>query len=389
MLIAALMIGIPATAQAKAHGPVSRIDYSNPHAWLCKGNRANDVCGQADEDATIVHADGSTAIVRFKANPNAPIDCFYVYPTVSRDKSGNASMAIEPEEIEVVRQQFARFASVCRPYAPVYRQVTLTALLARLSGRPIPVDRGMAYQDVSDAWNYYLQHDNHGRGVVLIGHSQGSEWIIQLVKHEIDGEPVQKQIISVILGGGELHVPVGKDVGGDFKSIPLCRSKSQIGCAIQFDSFGATSPPPAKSGLFGEPEKGQEIACVNPATLGGGSGALHAYLAADGSTVIGPSPAPIQWTVPPTPITTPFVEVPSLLTAECKTAWRRGYLAVAVHPDPEGKRVNDITGDVIVDGHVEPQWGLHLIDMNLVMGNLIDIVRTKSKAYLGANRKRR
>ncbi len=69
-------------------------------------------------------------VERFRADPNAPIDCFYIYPTVSRDPGGNSTMKIGDELVAVVNQQFARFASVCRPYAPVYRQATLTALRA-------------------------------------------------------------------------------------------------------------------------------------------------------------------------------------------------------------------------------------------------------------------
>src|SRR5262245_64337000 len=86
-----------------------------------------------------------------------------------------------PEERSVVQHQFARFGSQCRPYAPLYRQVTLTALRANLSGKPMRSDRALAYNDVLDAWKYYLEHDNQGRGVVLIGHSQGSGVLIQLI----------------------------------------------------------------------------------------------------------------------------------------------------------------------------------------------------------------
>ena len=131
-----------------------------------------------------------------------------------------------------MRSQFARFASKCRPYAPIYRQVTITALRAALSGAPIPVDRALAYNDVLDAWNYYLEHDNKGRGVVLIGHSQGANVLTQFIKNEIDGKPVQARMVSAMLLGTSLPVPKGKDVGGIFLHTPLCHAATQTGCVI-------------------------------------------------------------------------------------------------------------------------------------------------------------
>jgi len=371
-----------AQGPAAASPPVAKNDYADPHAWLCKPGRADDVCGRSNQGVTIVRADGSTTAQPFKADPDAPIDCFYVYPTVSRDPGGNSTMTIEKEEISVVDQQFARFAAKCRPYAPVYRQVTLTALQAGMLGKPIPADRALAYDDVKDAWDYYLAHDNHGRGVVLIGHSQGSGILIQLVKNRIDGKPVQKQIVSVILGGARLQVPTGKDVGGDFSSIPLCHAASQTGCAINFASFRVDSPPPSNSRFGTSSAPGLQAACVNPAALGGGSGALHAYLASGTDAIVASAAPPKPWTVPPKAIDTPFVEVPGLLTAECVNDGTHAYLAITVHPDPAGQRVNEITGDIVVGKTILKDWGLHLIDMNLAMGNLVGIVGEQSKAYL-------
>jgi pimeloyl-ACP methyl ester carboxylesterase len=118
----------------------------------------------------------------FTPDPKAPIDCFYVYPTVSLDATANSDMTAGPEEANVARAQLARFGSQCRIYAPLYRQVTLTALRATIAGRPMTnVDRTLGYNDVVDAWKYYLEHDNQGRGVVLIGHSQGSGVLTQLI----------------------------------------------------------------------------------------------------------------------------------------------------------------------------------------------------------------
>jgi hypothetical protein len=356
-------------------------DYTDPAHWLCRPGRA-DACA-ADQTATVVNADGSESKEVWSADPNAPIDCFYVYPTVSTEPAPNSDMIPGPGEKGVVVQQVARLASKCRIYAPMYRQVTLAALRAYMAGKPVAASRALAYDDVRDAWNEYLAHDNHGRGVVLIGHSQGTRVLIQLVKEEIDGKPIQKRIVSVILGGTVLQVPVGKDVGGDFKSIPLCRSTAQVGCVIAFASFRANVPPPpgAPFGASGGP--GLMAACVNPAALGGGSGALEAYLPA-GRVALSPQ-APVEWVKGGPPITTFFVKVPGLLTGECVSNAHGSYLAVTVNADPKDSRTDDIAGDILVNGKVLTSWGLHLIDMNLTMGNLVDDVDAQSKAWLVAN----
>ena len=60
-------------------------DYSDGRAWLCRPGRT-DAC-TIDQNTTIVAADGTLTREEFKAEPNPPIDCFYVYPTVSSDPS--------------------------------------------------------------------------------------------------------------------------------------------------------------------------------------------------------------------------------------------------------------------------------------------------------------
>lgn len=362
-------------------------DYSNGENWLCRPGR-QDACN-ADMTTTVVFADGKLKRETWAANPNAPIDCFYVYPTVSNDPGGNSEMVTGPEEKAVVRVQFARFASQCRPFAPLYRQVTLTALRSALAGHPIPTDRALAYNDVLDAWNYYLEHDNNGRGVVLIGHSQGSGILTVLMKNEIDGKPIQSKIISALLLGTNLPVPKGKDVGGAFQHMPLCRAANQIGCVITYASFRATTPPPANS-RFGK-VSGEDMmsACTNPAALAGGSGELHAYLGTHGSEIVSINEArPGPWVRPEQPINTPFVSVPGMLTAECVANQNGSYLAVTVHGDPAGPRASEIVGDVVVNGQVQPEWGLHLIDVHLAMGNLLDLVHSQSKVYLSQHRKK-
>jgi pimeloyl-ACP methyl ester carboxylesterase len=369
---------------ASASAQPARNDYSDGKSWLCRPGR-QDAC-VVDLTTTVVAADGGLKREEWKANPDPPIDCFYVYPTVSLDTGGNSDMDAGPEENGVVRVQLARFASQCRLYAPLYRQATLTALRAATSGSPLAVDRALGYNDVVDAWNAYLQHDNDGRGVVLIGHSQGSGVLTQLIRNEIDGKPVQARIVSALLLGTSLAVPKGKDVGGAFQHVPVCRSAAQTGCVIAYASFRSTIPPPENSRFGRVQGENMQAACANPTALGGGSGELHAYLSAGGRSIVGSAAEPRPWATGKT-IDTPWVSVPGLLTAQCVANEKGSYLEVTVHGNPDDPRTDDITGDVMTNGQVNASWGLHLIDVNLAMGNLVDIVGQQAKAYLRANRK--
>ncbi len=123
-------------------------------------------------------------------------------------------------EKAVADQQFARFGSVCKLYAPSYRQVTIAALRKVMMGQQSTGDGELAYADVLAAWKDYLARDNHGRGVVLVGHSQGSRVLLRLIKEEIDGKPAQKQLVSALILGMNTPVDPAKDAYG---SLPLCR----------------------------------------------------------------------------------------------------------------------------------------------------------------------
>ena len=362
----------PAIAQAPA-----AVDYKDGANWLCRPGR-KDAC-VVDQTATSVAANGQTTRIAFTPAKAAKIDCFYVYPTVSHDETANSDMKAGPEELSVIDQQFARFGSVCRTFAPLYRQVTLTALRAGIAGKNMNPDRDLGYNDVKAAWTDYLARDNKGRGVVLIGHSQGSGVLTRLIKDEIDGKPVQRRIVSALLVGTSLPVPKGKDVGGAFKAMPLCRSASQTGCVVTYASFRATSPPPANSRFGKAAGEGMESACTNPAALGGGEGVLHPYLSARGTSVTQDMAAPEF--AKGVKVSTPFATTPGLLTAQCVHEAGAHYLAMSISPAPGDVRTPDIQGDVLVAGQVQKDWGLHLVDMNIAMGDLVAIVGKQAAAW--------
>jgi hypothetical protein len=367
-LIAAVMALFTAPALAQTAAPKN--DYSKAESWLCPPG-GQDAC-VVDLTTTVIAEDGRLTPEKFTPAANPPIDCFYVYPTVSLDPGGNSDMIAGNEERNVIRSQFARFRSQCRPFAPLYRQFTLTALRAGTAGKPVASDRALGYNDVLEAWNHYLKNDNNGRGIVLIGHSQGSGVLTQLIRNEIDGKPVQSRIVSALLLGTNVAVPKGKDVGGAFKEMPLCRSAEQTGCIVTYVSFRSTIPPPPDSRFGKVQDASMEAGCTNPAALAGGRGELHSYF----------TTGTHQWVTPAESISTPFVSVPRLLTAQCVSNDKGSYLEITVNEDSHDPRADDIPGDVMANGKPNPGWGLHLIDVSEAMGNLVDLVGKQARSYL-------
>jgi hypothetical protein len=348
--------------------PVARVDASGT-VWLCRPGLADDPC-HGDLDATSVMADGSAVSEPSHPPPNPGIDCFYVYPTVSTQKRENANLVVQGPEVVAAMAQAARFSQVCRVWAPMYRQRTEASLTQGLGSDPTA--DAVAYASVLSGWKDYLAHDNDGRPIVFIGHSQGAAMLIRLLQSQIDPDPsLRKLVVSAIILGGNVQVPTGAEVGGTFQNIPACQSARQTGCVIAYSSY--SSPPPPTS-LFGRPGQGvslqsgqtattgQQVLCTNPADLAGGSGPLDPYFPTASSPTPGVS------------VTTPFVEYPDLYTAQCESSGGATWLQVNAIGAPGDTRPR-------VSAALGPTWGLHLDDVNLALGNLIDIVGQETAAY--------
>ena len=373
--VAALGLGAAAMAQPKA----APNDYSNTGNWLCWPGKVDGSACASTQDYTVVNKDGSTKKVAF-VRPKAPAyDCFYVYPTASEDPTPNSDMIPGRELNPVTMAQFGRYGAVCRQFAPMYRSVTLAALRSGMAGNPMPgIDRELNYNDVRDAWNYYLKNENKGRGVVLVGHSQGSGLITRLVQQEIEGKPVAKQIISVITPGTTVQVPPGKDVGGTYKSTPLCRKVGQFGCVVVYSTFRADRPPsvtPPSRFARENKAQGTVASCVNPASLAGGKADMDVYQ----------SKGTIDW-AKGKPVDTPYVRLPSMVSAQCVTKGEYTYLEATVNGAPTDARSNTLVGDV--GSPPDPTWGLHNGDMSVAIGDLVGLVDVQAKAWMKANGKK-
>jgi Protein of unknown function (DUF3089) len=370
-LAAAVVIAVLAVAAAPARATV----------WLCKPGVKPDPCtpglSTTVYNAPLTKAIGTQHPV---AERNPPIDCFYVYPTVSDEKTANSDLQIQDTETSIALYQVSRYSQYCKIYAPMYRQVTLAGagLSGSTSAKPNPE---LGIKDVENAFEDYLAHYNHGRGFVLIGHSQGSGVLESLIAKLVDPKPaVRSRLVSAILMGGNVLVKGNTGIGGYFKHIPACRKDTQVGCVIAFSTFD--QPVPSDS-LFGRPgalaalgqkapPKGDEVLCTNPANLAGGSGVLDPIQPsapfAPGSTIaLGLSV--LKWNVPSP--STVYWTSPGSFSARCV--------------DSNGAHVLMVTardGAQTPTPAPTPEWGLHLLDANLSQGNLIADVKSETAAYL-------
>lgn len=383
LILAALTAGLTACAPSPSHAP----DYTTGQAWLCRPSQGGSAACTPDLSATVIEDSGAAHLERAQAQPAAPVDCFYVYPTISWDWGNNSDLHPSAGgEWAIYREQAARFSSVCRVFAPLYRQTPIPTLLGLRRGDP-----ELAYQDVKAAWQTYLREDNHGRPFVLLGHSQGSRHLARLLAEEIEPDSaLHARMLSAILPGAPIAVPQGKDVGGDLKRTPLCRQQGQTGCLVTYASFDERQPPPPARP--GRPSLGRvaehagpeplEAACVNPAALAGGDAALTPYFLRERTfpilTPLQRRPAP--W-LAGAKVETPYVSLPGWVSAECVRRDGASYLEIRRMKRPGDPRTDDLGGVINAAGIPLRGWGLHLLDINLAQGDLLRLIRTQAAAY--------
>ena len=366
VLVAPLVVALAACSGA-AHKAASGGGPSDRWGvvWLCRPGETDDPC-RSDLTTTVVGPGGVTRIERLSPSARPAVDCFYVYPTVSGQATVNANLAIDPRLQVVAFAQVARFSQMCRVFAPVYRQITLTALdhTSRITRAAALV----AYNSVLRAFRDYLAHYNDGRGIVLIGHSQGAAILTRLVARQVDAVPaVRRRLVSALLLGGNV-------TNVDFAHIPACTSTTQTGCVVAYSSF--TSKPSAGS-QFGRttsdagvpllshsPSAHDHVLCVNPASPSGGRALLHPAVPSLVMAFLGGRGLPS--------ISTPWVALPDRYESECESSGDATWLQVTpVRPGtvPALARLQD------------PAIGLHILDVNIALDDLVRLARTQAAAY--------
>jgi hypothetical protein len=369
ILCVAVMLG--AVSAPAASAPSGHEAASTSHTvWLCRPALADDPC-TTSWASTAVSADGSTKVTRSETSTtSSKFDCFYVYPTVSTQRKDNANLTVQAGEIGTAVAQASRVSQVCRVWAPMYRQRTSTSLAKGLGGDPA-ADQ-LAYASLLSGWEGYLAHDNDARPVIFIGHSQGAAMLIRLLHDKVDpSAKLRAQMVSAIILSGNVQVPTGKDVGGSFAHIPTCDSSRATGCVIAYSTFGSEPPPTTNFGRPGQGvslqsgqsiSKGEQVACVNPANFSSAPSSLLPYFLSTTSSVPGAT------------VRTPWVAFPGLYTAQCERKGGSTWLQASATATTGDRRPT-------VTASLGPDWGYHLDDVNLALGNLVKDVKDEEAAY--------
>ena len=176
LFLAVFAMILPSCVRHQESDEVTRIDYSDTAYWYS--------CGDTTRAA----------------------DVFYVYPTVStisfadNDSSWFADITLpEVREEANGNQRFNKMLyGEYNFYAPYYRQMIFEAY-----SQPSPVLDSLAQiaaKDINDAFQYYMAHYNHGRPFFLMGHSQGSQMLIELLKKGLAEEQRKLMVAAYCIG---------------------------------------------------------------------------------------------------------------------------------------------------------------------------------------------
>ncbi|MFF3574632.1 DUF3089 domain-containing protein [Nocardia jiangxiensis] len=415
--LAGLAAGIAMLAGAGLTAACDATSTAEPLAqpvWLCRPGMANNPCNQdrlgspqtpgrtftvgrpqsrtrTDLDSTVLARDGSTTVEQLPAPDRPPVDCFYVYPTVdpvANPLNQNGHQPPKPTDIEIntTVAQVGRLISGCRMFVPNYRQLPMRQVFGGKGGT---LDFSRGARDVEQAWDQYWAHDNidpitgRHRGVLLLGHSQGSYDLQTLIQQRIEGnQQMRSHLISAMLLGANVILPIGQDRGGNdteatFRNLPVCtRSGASAplptGCVVAFSTYrqspGKLLPTSAR---FGRTDRTHQVACVNPAALLEGSPA--------GSTT------PVTAEMPTMSVTqhrtgrpfgTGFVRYPGALTAECTGGMDADGTAHWLQIGGEVELARPTTGSGL---------GLHMDDWQFAQDELDALAAAQSKAWLATH----
>ena len=209
---------------------------------------------------TIDYADNRCWFENKQGVTEKNVDLFYVVPTCIWDYTDSLGQTLHHMDVFNTEQralvdpsiQLAKsvLADSCNFFSPYYRQISMDSWLtldtALIEGR-----FELAYQDVADAFHYYMEHDNQGKPFILAGHSQGAKAVIELLKREMTPDISRKLIATYAIG----YTVTPEELAG-YPTLRPAQDSIDTGVLIGFNSV---TRPDAVSPLFRD-----NVVCINP-----------------------------------------------------------------------------------------------------------------------------
>ncbi|MEM6856671.1 MAG: DUF3089 domain-containing protein [Pseudomonadota bacterium] len=285
---------VPST-EFVAQEPLAENAYEDPSLWISRpgigvsdparwqpayaaasqaGATGNE--GTGDEASEPAPESQTTPTPRTRgAAPDAPdFAVFFIHPTsYTSSASWNASIGedadAEAERLSriYVRGMASPFNAASQIWAPRYRQATIGAFMTDQPEAQAAIDA--AYNDVLNAYRYFVDSLDQDTPIVLAGHSQGSLHLLRLLKDEVMPSPVADRLVAAYAIGWPVSVKHDLPAMG----IPACATASQTGCLISWSSFAEPADPSAVIGAYsttpgfdGEMRGYSQILCSNPLT---------------------------------------------------------------------------------------------------------------------------
>ncbi|HXC05671.1 MAG TPA: DUF3089 domain-containing protein [Bacteroidia bacterium] len=215
-------------------------DYSRSSSWAALPDK---------KDSADAHPIGTT-----DEQANARVDVFFIHPTtyiLGHHWNGgiNWKGLNKLTDKGPIRNQASVFNGSCKVYAPRYRQAKLSAYMDTRGNGPKAFDT--AYADVRKAFQYYLEHYNQGRPIIIASHSQGTDHAMKLVREFFENDPVlSSRLVACYL--------IGRPITHDsLKHSTPCDSAGQTGCYVSWNTLHSG----VNELFFAKP---QNLICVNP-----------------------------------------------------------------------------------------------------------------------------
>lgn len=164
-------------------------------------------------------------------------DVFFLHPTTLTGvrENGVTNASIDDAAINYktdfspILYQASAFNERARIFAPRYRQAHI-GMYAEPDSATKYAAFNLAYDDVKKAFQYYLEHENKGRPIIIASHSQGTTHATRLLKEFFDQQPLSKQLVCAYLIG----MGVKKN---EYASIPVCKDSTSTGCFVSWRTF--------------------------------------------------------------------------------------------------------------------------------------------------------